>query len=291
MRSLIARKMQAGVTLVEMIVAIVITGILLSLTSMFVRNQVDSYTDVARRTDLVDTANTAVRRMARDLATALPNSPRVPQSNCVEYIPTKAGGRYRSESDGGADPLNLTAADTSFNMYGPQSANASQQIAINDLIAVYNLGITGADAFAGDNTAAVAAPAPAWDVALQETKITITSKLFPLASPTNRFQVIPASEQAVSYVCLGAGTSGSGDGQGTLYRYVRTLPYPASSPPACPASVPAGTPVLASNVSACTFTYTPGSLQRTGLVSIALEIRRANEPVILYQNVNVVNTP
>ena len=81
MRSLIARKMQAGVTLVEMIVAIVITGILLSLTSMFVRNQVDSYTDVARRTDLVDTANTAVRRMARDLATALPNSPRVPQSN------------------------------------------------------------------------------------------------------------------------------------------------------------------------------------------------------------------
>ena len=57
------------------------------------------------------------------------------------------------------------------------------------------------------------------------------------------------------------------------------------------APVPAGTPVLASNVSACTFTYTPGSLQRTGLVSIALEIRRANEPVILYQNVNVVNTP
>lgn len=284
--------MQAGVTLVEMIVAIVVTGILLSLTSMFVRNQVDSYTDVARRTDLVDTANTAVRRMARDLATALPNSPRVPQSNCVEYIPTKAGGRYhRRESDGteSSDQIDFTVVGTSFNMYGPQSGNASQQIAINDLIAVYNLGITGADAFAGDNTAAVAAPAPAWDVALQETKITITSKLFPLASPTNRFQVIPASEQAVSYVCLGAGTSGSGDGQGTLYRYVRTLPYPATG--SCPGTVPVGTPVLASNVSACTFSYTPGSLQRTGLVSIALEIRRANEPVILYQNVNVVNTP
>lgn len=281
---------QRGVTLIEMIVAIVVSGILLSITSMFVRNQVESYTDVSRRTDLVDAANTAVRRMARDLAAALPNSPRVPQSNCVEYIPTKTGGRYRSESDGGAssDPLDFSAADSSFNMFGPQSASGSQQIAAGDLIAVYNLGITGADAFGGDNTSAVSG-VPSYSAATQETTITIASKLFPLASPSSRFQVISSLEQAVSYVCLGAGTSATGDGQGTLYRYARSLPYAPSG--SCPAVVPAGTPVLASNVSTCTFTYTPGSLQRTGLVTIALELRRANEPVILYQNVNVVNTP
>lgn len=287
-RALVRR--QSGVTLVEMIVALVVTGILVSLTSMFVRNQVESYTDVARRADLVDAANGAMRRMTRDLAAALPNSPRVPAANCVEYIPTKTGGRYRAESDGtaGSDALNFAAADTSFNMYGPMSTAASQQIAAGDLVAVYNLGITGADAFAGDNTAAVAS-APSYDGTTQETKITIASKLFPLASPNSRFQVISAAEQAVSYVCLGAGTSATGDGLGTLYRYVRNLPYAASG--ACPATVPAGTPVLASNVSRCTFSYTSGTMQRMGLVGIALELRRANEPVILYQNVNVVNTP
>lgn len=281
-----------GVTLIEMIVAMVVTGILVSLSSMFIRNQVESYTDVARRVDLVDAANGAMRRMTRDLAAALPNSPRTPAANCVEYIPTKTGGRYRAESEGTAasDALDFTAADTSFNMYGPMSAATSQQIAAGDLIAVYNLGITGADAFAGDNTAVVAA-APSYDGTTQETKITIASKQFPLSSPTSRFQVVPASEQAVSYVCLGAGTSANGDGLGVLYRYARALPYPPSVPGACPATVPAGTPILASNVSRCTFSYSPGNLQRMGLVSIALELRGANEPVILYQNVNVVNTP
>lgn len=283
--------LQQGVTLIEMIVAIVVTGILVSLTSMFVRNQIESYTDVARRVDLVDMADGAVRRMARDLQNALPNSPRTPGSNCVEFIPTKTGGRYRTDSDGsaGSEYLDFTAADSKFNMYGPMSGNAAQQIAIGDLVAVYNLGITGANAFEGDNTAAVVAPAPSYSATSKETTINIASKLFPLASANNRFHVIPSAEQAVSYVCLGAGVSAAGDGQGTLYRLVKTLPYPM--PAGCPASVPAGTPVLASNIGSCVFTYTPGTLQRTGLVSIALDIRRAGEPVAIHQQVNVTNTP
>ncbi len=114
---------QAGFTLVEMIVSIVVLGVLLSLTSMFVRNQVETYADVARRTELADAADTAMRRMVRDLQAALPNSPRTPTADCVEFIPTKTGGRYRAESDGtaGSEFLDFSAADSVFNMYGPQS--------------------------------------------------------------------------------------------------------------------------------------------------------------------------
>jgi MSHA biogenesis protein MshO len=283
-------RLHDGFTLVEMIVAIVVLGILLSLTSMFVRNQVETYFDVARRAELSDAADTAMRRMVRDLQAALPNSPRTPTAACVEFIPTKTGGRYRAESDGtvGSEFLDFGAADTTFNMYGPQSAIAAQQIAIGDLVAVYNLGIPGADAFVQDNTAAVVAPAPAWNAGSQETTLTIASKLFPLASASNRFHVIPGNEQVVSFICTGVGTNAAGDGTGVLSRSVRTLPQAAGA--ACPA-VPIGTPVLLNNVSACSFAYTPGVLQRSGQVAVSLAVRRAGETVSLQYQVNVANTP
>lgn len=280
----------AGFTLVEMIVAIVVTGILVGISSMFIRNQITSYTDLARRTEMADTADGALRRMARDIQRALPNSPRTLGAACVEFVPTKTGGRYRAEALSGTDFLDFTAADTSFNMYGPLSALPGQAIAVGDLISIYNLGIAGADVYAQDNTAAVTAPAPAYSAVTGETTITIASKLFPLASASNRFHVIPAGEQVVGYLCAGVGTNADGDGTGTLFRYVTTLPSLAPVPPACPAA-PAGAAVLATNVSACNFVYTPGVLQRSALVSLSLAIQRASENVTLYHQINVVNTP
>ncbi len=270
---------------------IVITGILAGMVAVFIRQPVDAYIDSARRAALTDMADTAVRRVARDIGTALPNSVRTPSAdtNCIEFIPTRTGGRYRAEPDGtaGSEFLDFSTADSQFNMFGPPSGAAGQQIAAGDLIAVYNLGIAGSDAFVLDNTSVVAS-APAWNAASQETTISIAPRLFPLASASNRFHVIPGGEQVLVYVCSGAGTSAAGDGLGTLYRLARTLPYPR--PAACPA-VPAGTPALASSVSACRFAYSPGPLQRYGLVSIALEIRQAGEAVVLQHQVSVENTP
>ncbi len=275
----------SGVTLVELIVVLVVLGALLPLVSMFVRNQIEGYMDVARRAELVDIADGALRRMARDLQTALPNSPRTPGVNCVEFIPTKAGGRYRAAKDagGGGDPLDVSVADTSFDMYGDNTGS----IATNDWIAVYNLGVPGADAYGADNVSRVSGT-PTWNATRQETSISIDSKQFPLASPSSRFHVIPGSEQVVSYVCVGAGTSSNGDGLGTLFRRVGSLPYPL--PGACP-SVTAGTPILATNVARCEFSYSAGSLQRMGLVDIELEIARAGEKIMLHRQVNVTNTP
>lgn len=276
---------QRGVTLVELIVALVVLGTLLPLVSMFVRNQIEGYLDVVRRAELVDIADGASRRMARDLQTALPNSVRTHGTTCLEFIPTKAGGRYRAETDASddGDTLDFSAADGSFDLFG-----SNPDIIENDLIAIYNLGIPGAaDAYdhAGSpasSTVTDVTGIEAGDLS-GETKLRIGSKKFPLASPGNRFHVIPGTGQVVAYVCrVPAGGSGL-----RLYRHSYRLDETTG---ACP-TVPDDAPILASDIASCQFEVANGILQRMGLVSISLEIARAGETIRLHRQVNVSNTP
>ena len=215
---------------------------------------------------------------------ALPNSVRTPSTaganQCLEFIPTKTGGRYRA--DGTSAALNFDAADTSFNMLGRNSILPSdQKIAVGDIIAVYNLGslVSGADAYNQDNTSAVTAlgvefqggsPYTGW-----ETPITITSKQFPLASGSNRFHAIPSAERVVSYVCSG----------GKLYRTVNSSNFTS----ACPATGA----VIANNVSSCYFDFSGDDLSRNALLRIVLQVTDSsgNESVQLQQEIHVNNTP
>ena len=303
-----------GFTLIEMVMVIIILGVIGAMLAVFMKKPVDAYFDSGRRAALTDVADTAVRRLSRDLARALPNSARLPSGSdqCIEFMPTKVGARYRAQPDlapgaVGSDVLDFTVADNRFNMLGDNwSLLADQQIGPGDLVAVYNLGITGADAYNGDNTDTVsAAPAPV-PVASRvvgtttyavETQITTAGRVtpYPLASPNNRFHVIPAAEQVVSYVCSTVGMGAGGDGDGKLYRYARALVPPYLLPVSCPA-IPAGTPMLAQNLSACSFVYTNvananADLRRNGLLQVRLELTKGNETVSLYQEVHVDNTP
>lgn len=269
-------KSQAGFTLVEMIVAIVITGIAAAMVSFFIRTPILSYFDALHRAELADMADTAVRRMSRDVHLALPNSIRTPNQSCFEYLPTSTGGRYRADVPG--NPLNFSAATTTFDVLGGMTPIPAS----NDRVVVYNLGIPGADAYAGDNAATVAG-ATAASVTLS------AAKLFPFASPGNRFHVIPHDELGVFYVCAGAGIDASGDGTGTLYRYAN-YGINSATPTACP-TIPSGTPVLARNLSSCSFSYASGITERSGLISMRLAITRNSETVTLYHEVHVNNVP
>lgn len=261
-----------GVTLVELIVVIVIAGIISTVVAFFIRRPVEGYVDATRRATLTDQADTALRRMTRDLRLALPNSVRVDGTGqFVEYIETTGGGRYRAElsGTGTGNILDFSAADTSFDVLGPVPAlSAGNQIVVYNL---YNTGTTS-NAYFGDNRAAfssVAAPT-----------ITIASKLFPEPSPSKRFHVVSGP---VTYGCSG----------GQLIRYSGYAYNTAQvAPPA------GGTPaLLVGGVGECQFVYTAGALsERTATVSILLRLDSAaagggTESARLFQQAQVSNAP
>lgn len=261
---------------------IVILGVVGGMVAVFMRGPIDAYFASARRAALTDVADTAVRRISRDLRTSLPNSLLIKSAQCLQFIPTKTGGRYRTADTTLNDDTSLDfgRADTSFNMLSRNSAlPPNQQIVVNDVIAVYNLGIAGANAYLGNNTTVVrAAPTESASPPPSETTIPITGKQFPLASGTNRFHVIPAGEPVVAYVCANS----------ALYRRA----YSGDSN--CGGTGAPGflrEAILARNVSDCSFETTGPDLQRNALVNINLQITDMGETVSLQQTVNVNNTP
>lgn len=284
------RNAQSGFTLVEMIVVMVITGIIGGMVAIFLRAPVQGYVDSARRAELSDTADTTLRRITRDIRTALPNSIRLWGSvsgagSCagnetcyMEFLPVKSGGRYRrGVVQAGDNPLEFTAADSSFDVIGPMPLMAA-----GDRLVIYNRGTTGADAYTAntgnDNTGAYASATA--------TTVTISpAKLFPFPSAGSRFQVI---NTPVSYVCAPA-TDAAGNGSGGLTRW-QGYAIQAAQPTALPASGTPSSALLAGKVSACSFSY--GAVgQRLALVTLRLTLTDGGESVTLYNAMHVSNVP
>jgi MSHA biogenesis protein MshO len=270
-------KRQLGFTLIEAIMVIVITGIVAGMVAVFIRKPIEAYVDTARRAALADLADTVSRRIARELQGALPNSVRLDPAtgSVLEFIPIHDAGRYRAEAGPSAadDPLVFGSIDTSFDVLGP-----TVSVAAGDSLVVYNLGIAGADAYEmptqSSRRAATQGPG------LSKVSFTSTAPLS-FASPSSRFQIVGTP---VAFVCSG----------GRLLRYAE-YGYPNPSTTTATTSFGAAVPaVLATNVTACNFAYSPGALQQNGLVSMLLSFADPAQPgevVTLQHQVNVDNVP
>ena len=273
-----ARSRARGVTLIEMVIVIAITAIIAAAVSVFISRPVEGYADAARRAELSDIADTALRRMTRDLRTALPNSIRITcvPAGCaagsvyyLEYLQSSGGGRYRAQVDssGAGLPLDFTASAASFDVIGTMPT-----LAAGDSIVIYNLAPSGttANAYVGDNRGAYSSNTA--------TAITLSPAFkFPYPSPGKRFQVV---QYAVTYVC--------NPGTGELRRYWNYgIVDPQQTPPAGGSNA-----LLASNVAACSFTYaTSGVAQREGVLTLTLKIAQSGESIQLFQQVHVSNAP
>jgi MSHA biogenesis protein MshO len=290
-----------GFTMIEAIMVIVITGIIGSMVAVFIKTSIDSYVSAERRAELTEAADIALRRMAREVRLALPNSLRIkdsagntgacvsPNTCFIEFIPTSNGGRYRDVGDGstGGNVLDfVTSTNKTFDVLGVAPTLAAG--ASGDYIVVYNLGpnYAPADAYQLSNCAA----APGCNIAqvssVAGNAVTLASNPFaaqspPLPSPNNRFQVVPYATRAVTYACP---TSTAG----AITRY---WAYGINA--AQGTSAPGGSSATVVSNATCTIDYQQAAQQRSGILFVQLNISDAasGETVSVFQQIHVDNSP
>jgi len=291
---------QRGFTLIEVVIVITVTAIIGAAVAIFIRMPVRSYVDSAARADLVDTGDTALRRMARDLRLALPSSVRVNTdgsgASYIELLLTRTGGRYLASEDGpvGGNVLDFTSpsgnGNLKFDIIGPIAPSLEQTIQPGDSVVVFNLGpgaIPG-DAYqtSGEmNRVAIAG--------ISGPTITMASPspfgTFSLQSPSHRFQVISGP---VTYRCA---PNAGNPTAGTLTRYWNyTI---AATQPTSVAGLTTGSgaqsALMAIGVSSCSFSYAKNSMS-SALAVLDIQLvsgDSGSSTVGLFEQVHVDNTP
>ena len=320
-----------GVSLVELIVVITISGIIAAVLGNIIVRPIQGYESQVRRAALVDAAEMTVRRLGRDIRQALPNSVRVRDAlgntntvSCstagaicsIEMLNTVDGARYREGPGGPIPPANhphglpqyrlkFNGADTDgFNIVG-EFQNFRPTLPFNsttERLAIYNQTATGANnAYAEASLAS--GPYVITNPNLpQNTRFTIQNdgggdewQIVPVGNPNFNFRWASPNQRVfivdtpVTYVC-------NPGANGTITRYWNyaiTDPQP-TNPAAPPLSTP-GVPnaLLTTPVSACSFTYTAGTNQRAGLVTLTITLRdnASNEQVNMLYQAHVDNAP
>lgn len=275
---------QSGFTLVEAVLVIALSGVLFTVVAIFIVPAVQAYFATAARVQLVDQADTALRRIGRDLAIALPNSTRVvsgASSSTLELIPTSGAARYATE---GAGALQFGTLDTGFDLIGPAlSLGSSQQLAF------YNLGpsVPDANAYADNSGAAAQAQSnrrSANNGAGAASTISLNSSAgLPVGLFAAPYRVYAISTP-VSYRCdLAAGTLTRYQG----YGFVATQPDPPIGGSAA---------LLAKGVTGCQFSYEAAVVAaRAALITLRLTLSAnttgGSESVTLYHALHVDNLP
>jgi MSHA biogenesis protein MshO len=278
-----------GFTLIEVVIAIVLLGIVAAITTAFIVRPVEGYRDLARRTALVDAAESALRRMQRDIRTALPNSVRVTNTAsgfALELMPVVDGGRY---SDSGANRLQFTGGGSNTFEMEHCFRNTALPTTPGLRFVVNNLGTTGDnvydDASLGVGSTSVITPTA---MTISITSATCptsgfhnvvfrvagvaTNHKFRQASPNDRLYGVTTP---ASYLC---DTSAA-----TLTRYygyaISASQYTTAA--AFSAAANASSALVADRVSGCSVTTTTSQILDVGLATLTLSVAEEGEQVSL----------
>jgi MSHA biogenesis protein MshO len=293
--------------MVELVIVIAISGIIAIVLAAVIRRPMMAVDDQIRRTELVDIAESALRRMQRDIRAAVPNSVRVMAFNtttsttttdnvscpangtlCViEIIHSVDGGRYRASEPGNSTnkfELSSTVAETEFdsigNLQNIYNYTAAQIQTFSLVIGNIAASGTSGNAYFGDNRTLltsvtnVAGP-PSY------AHVIMSPKIFPTSLETQRHRFFIA-DTPITYQCNTA--------TGNLTRY-QGYAYTAAQ-----ATTPAGgTNALAAQfVVGCRFTYVQGASSRFGLITLELTLQdtsKSTEQVRLVHQIHVYNVP
>jgi MSHA biogenesis protein MshO len=279
---------QHGTTLVELIVVMLIIGVIGGSAAIYLATPARAYFDNARRAQLSDAADTATRRMLRELQGALPNSVRVAASASnifIEFVPIDDAGRYRAATSGGhepggTDPLDVAdPTDTTFQVLGPSVTVPPAAGGVAAQLVVFNIGAGEFDVYAGSNRRNVITPPGS----RQQIGFTATGAPLGADSPDRRFFLV---RTPVTFACLPAA-----DGSGRIERisgYALQATQPADVD-AAPLSS-ATRRVLLDRVAACAFELT-AAMANANAVSLTVRLSDAGEAITLLTQAQLPNTP
>jgi MSHA biogenesis protein MshO len=311
------KQKQKGVTLIELVIVMVLSSILSVVVSLFIARPISAYASVARRASLVDAADMTLRRMARDIQSAVPNSVRVKKvgdRSAVEMLNIVEGMRYRGSA---ADPyLDFTQSITNFHVLGRfQYAVVNPTCAANKCrLVVYNTGANtggadypspGANVYSTVMAPACVAPAsgcnpPPNSVTITPVNTTVTltnsgsegnilmspAVQFALPSPRQRIEIV---DTPITYLC----DPSSNQQQITRYANYTITPAQPIDPTIFPLKDPGVTTAaqLTSHVTACSFTYNPGTPTRNGIITMSITLTNGGETITLMRQVGINNIP
>lgn len=292
-----------GFTLIELVVVIMLTGIVAAMAAVFLVRPIQGFVDLGRRAELVDAAESALRRMTRDIRLAAPNSVRVTNVGsgfALELLPVVDGARYATgeasacENLTGFDPA---AADDNFDILGTFGTLSAGTPAGHRLL-INNQGAgTTHDVYADG-----VSPSPAAPLVITPVGTTITIASNPVAgcpangkhhitlsaahqfrssSPRARLFVVTTP---VSYLC--------DPGAGALVRYAD---YPIQAvQPTTEAALNALAGVtsarVADNLELCTFSTSTTQIRDRGLVTLTLTLHDQGERIRLVQQAQLDNS-
>ncbi len=281
---------QCGFTIVELVVTIVLSTIVVSFMAAFITGPVNAYNDQARRAELVELADSALRGITREVRRALPNSVRVRTNGAIvalEILNTVDGVRYRTRPPGNqAQRLRFNNSDGSFNSVGTFENVARPFSSTSHYLSIYNVGAPGADAYELANV--ITPPGTqitiAADGASGEDRVTLSPAFrFAYESPRQRVFLV---DGPVSFLCNTI--------SGELKRYSGysiDASHAARDSEAELLAAGAAESTVVYNTSGCGFAYAPGNAERAGLLSVSVTLSEAGESISMLRQAHVDNVP
>ena len=264
----------AGFSLLELIIVIILIGIMSISFGKLTSNTVIGYIDAKDRNRLSQSAKWITERISRETRAALPQSIRTGSSgsfHCIEFLPIDNASTSIGLANSG-NISNFNAVDNNYNLTS-SSANFVAIMPI-DTNSIYNS--TGVLAGLSSISTSLIAP-------FQVVINLVTPTVFTNRSPQNRFYLL---NNPVSF-CLN-------NSNGHILRYEN---YGLSSSQSFP---PTGGSILAEDffVSGTVFNYQSGTLSRSGLLQISLHsqnrgrsLSSTEEVLDIFHEVHIRNVP
>lgn len=290
---------EKGFTLIELTITMVLTGILFGVVAVFITQPMKAYASNYTRSEMVDEADLALRRIARDIQNALPNTIRV-SGTSVETVNVVEAVRYKAQ---GTNAISFAATNTTFDLASLYQTLSAGVFPANYRLVIFNTGavdaggnpIAGINVYNNTATSGTTVP-PAGTIVISPVGSITYATTSPMISLGAAWQpAFPSPQQrlytidgAVSYVCVPAA------GGGTITRYsgysFQNATQP-TNPAVAPLNAATSNAQLLGDVTACAFTYQAGSTQHNALVTLQVTMTRSGETIKLLREVVVSNVP